>query len=363
MNIEKANGLVALVSYGAPDVWLHGNPNATLFNSPPLKRTTNSQFTFLSQDFTYNEDDNIYSVTIPTEVNRPCELVGKCYLSIQTKSDIDIDPQNLYDIVNSVSVCFNANTCESLYGSTLKVTESECNSSAKAELMCGESHNIMIPLPFFFTKSTDKYIPLSSLSLTEVSFRAKLNLQHIDVQSMRFVYQGIYLDTDERRKLVNEPKEIVTIGTKTCTHTIQCTKDSDEEYVMHTIPLDYNHRVKDIRVLLEQRDDNSQEEPVGLLNITLNGHTHMSLNSMMARKIIPRQFYKLENEKPLYYIPFCHDPLSLTHVQTSDINFGRVDKANLVIHIKPGNYKVTLVARHYNILRIKDGEYGFAFLP
>src|SRR6478672_1515864 len=100
MNIQKTSGLQALVAYGAPDIWLHGNPNCTIYKSSPYKRMTNSQFTFLYQDF-IKTDNGCYKASI-LKNKRECDMIGKCYLSLQTKSNIDID--NIYNIIDNISI-------------------------------------------------------------------------------------------------------------------------------------------------------------------------------------------------------------------------------------------------------------------
>ena len=344
MNMKEASGLMALVAYGAPDQYLHGNPQATVFHSG-YKRVTNSQFTFKCLDLAKGPD-NVYQALLPKE----CDMVGRCYLSIQTEEKAG----NPYSTIGSVSVSTKSDsfqqTLETLNGSTLEVL-AEANTDWKAE---SEERHLMVPLPFFFTQRTTKYLPIVALGETDITFECTLS---VDAVSIQLVYQAVYLDTDERRRFASEPMETLhTLAqTKTCTIDV---KDGDALIDLGC----FNSYVKDIRAMIEP-DDSTDGECVEQLNIFLNKQAkpHMSLNAMMSRRVLPRQLYKIENSKPIYYMPFCHDPSALVYEQTSQINFSRIDKAQLQLRLKPGRYTVTLVARYFDVLRFNKGRCGFVY--
>lgn len=344
MNMKDASGLMALVAYGAPDVYLHGNPQATIFHSS-YKRVTNSQFTFKCLDLAKGPD-GVYQALLPKE----CDMVGRCYLSIQTKEKVD----NPYITIDSVSVSAKSDsfqqTLETLNGSTIEIM-AEANTDWKAE---SEDRHVMVPLPLFFTHRTTKYLPIVALGKTDITFNCTLS---VDAVSLQLVYQAIYLDTDERRRFASEPMETLHTLTQTKTCTIDV-KDGDALIDLGC----FDSYVKDIRAMID-RDDSAAGECIEQLNIVLNNQPkpHISLNAMMSRRILPRQLYKIENSKPIYYVPFCHDPSALAYEQTSQINFSRIDKALLQLHMRPGRYTVTLVARYFDVLRFYKGRCGFIY--
>lgn len=381
MDLKESDTLRAFVAYGASDTWLNGNPDATLFSSPPYKRVTRSQFTFKTLNFRYEAKRNCYYTH--TKDEKICDLMGRCNLLIQTRQPLNID--NIYSIVKSIT-CFTKNQhtkndiLETLNGTTLEVMSHQRGNETKAEYEQTEDgvQNIMIPLPFFFTQKISSFLPLIALLNTNTCFECTLNdtIETDAIKQIQLVYQGISLDTDERMSL-KKPREMFCTLTQTNEFKIVVagidsndSNDSNDskaqDYVKHKINLPSRNYVKDIRVLIRRtgtdgNDETNDEECVGQLNIMLDGSTHMSLNSMMARKIIPRQLYKYENTEPIYHIPFCHDPCGLISVHSSHINLGRLNSKCLELYLKPGTYDVTLVTQHMNLLRFKDGLCGFAY--
>ena len=174
MNIEPSSWLLALVSLGAPDLWLHGNPQTSIFKQLHL-RTTNSQFTFRSTAFV--KSDDTFTATIPYE----SDLIGQCYLSIKTKHKPD-------QIVKQIAICINNYTIETLTGTTLEIV----GAKPEYELLDDQSYHIMIPVPFFFTSSTNVYFPMVSATLSNIKVKCTL----VDATQAQIIYQAVYLDTE-----------------------------------------------------------------------------------------------------------------------------------------------------------------------
>lgn len=185
----------------------------------------------------------------------------------------------------------------------------------------------------------------------------------IVADSIQLIYQAIFLDTVERKKLAETTtRGIHQIVTKTITHHLDVV--GDDEFSAHRIGICCRRELKDIRVLIRRNDggDRLDVECVAQLNILLQSATHISLNPSLSRKIIPRQFYHIkDNQEPIYYIPFCHDPSSFNFLYTSTIHFGRINKPELELYLRPGQYTVTLLYRYVNELRISSGVCGFAY--
>ena len=349
MNMEASDGLISLVTYGAP-ADLHGNPEMSMFDQT-WKRTTQSQFTFKSIDFVRIESTNKYRVSLSVK-NTGADLLGQCYLDF-VPGDSGVSRDHL------VSITFRAgNVKESLSGATLKVMANDRGNDSKTE----SSHDhMMVPLPFFFTKKTMDYFPL--IAMWTLDSQAMPEYDHVEfecefigeIENLMLVYQGVYLDTIERKRKHQVGMERLTTLSRTVTHHVIV--EGDDDYVKHVIPLEYDDYVKDIRVLVNSGDSGVSQ--IKALNVRLNNQPkcHISLNAMMAQKIVPRRFYGiLDNVEPIYYLPFCHDPLARVLQQTSQIHFGRIDKACIEIYIKPGTYDISLVAQSVHLLRFIKGR-------
>jgi hypothetical protein len=353
MDLQKSNGLMALVAYGASDIYLHGNPQISIFQDC-FKRTTNSSFTYNVIDF-YKNNNNSYSCVIENnKIN--ADLLGSCYLSIVLKNILSTgEKNNLYNIIKNISVKI-ADNQETLTGDTLEVIAEQFLNKTKVEY---EDLNIIFPLPFYFTRNHNSYLPIIAIQLLETRFDCVFNdAISNNIEKVQLLYKSIYLDITERKLFKNINENVFDITETTNYENIHIVSNSKDEYIKHSIILDFTHPVKDIRIFIKS---NLVEECVGQINIRLNNQDkpHISLNALMAKKIIPRQLYNIENKKSIYYIPFCQDPCSLRYRQTSQINFNRIDKAILEIYLKPSIYNISIIAQYINVMRYSNGLCDF----
>jgi hypothetical protein len=242
-------------------------------------------------------------------------------------------------------------------------------SKAESEVLAGNRKHFIIPLPFFFTKKLSHYFPLTGLwsfkntiLKTGVEYNKAVtitckfsDIMDLNNTSIKLIYQGVCLDNIDRRK-IHEGRDILVTVSQTHKYYPLITCENKDEYVKYVIPLTYDCNIKDIRMLIRS-DSTNHDECLGLLNIRLHDVNHISLNALMARKIIPRRLYGiLENKLPIYYIPFSFDPLAINYIQTTQIHFGRLSDKYLVLYLKPGNYNISLVAQGLSRLVSFNGE-------
>ena len=336
------NGLMALIAHGASDVYLHGNPQISIF-VPHYKRTSNSSFTFQESKFIDIEDDLI--VEIP---RKDLDLIGQCYLDIELHENTIDSIQNIYSIINEVSCIIENNTLEILLASTLEIIAAS-NKNYKAEFDDSNTANAIIPLPFFFTKKTNVYIP--NFKESNMKIKCKLSDKSL-VKKIKLIYQTIYLDTVERKYLIHDNFEYLITRTKTVNTTITIPENNISFKL--DIGIYFDGYVKDLRIL-------SRFGNINKLKLYLNGHLHMSISSLMAKKIIPKRFYNIQDYSDIYYMTFCHDPLASRIEQTSQINFHRLEKVELELFMDPGTYDISIMAQNYNILRTHAGHINIAY--
>ena len=374
MEMQDTSELSALVAYGAPDVFLHANPQVSVYKQGYM-RTTNSQFTFKSVDFKKvsvlsvdGEGENKYSASI-SATSANSDMIGQCYLEVIMDGSLDLTgSKSACDIVESVTFTAGQNVKETLTRHTLRVKSNDRTNHSKPEMetVISDGHlrrHAVIPLPFFFTKETKDYFPLIALwrvgdekakEFGSVTFACELDPKYAPYCRTKLIFQSVALDTDERRNRCTENLETLMTISQTTSSSVLI-DSTTEDYVKHTIDLPYKVPIKDIRVLIDRHDNSVGEECVGLLNVRFNQNPtcHMSLNALMAKKIIPRRFYGIpDNVQPIYYLPFSYDPLLLT----SDINFGRMDRSSIEIYLRPGTYEISLVAHGIHRLRTYSGS-------
>ena len=336
--MEYPNGLISLLAYGAPDVYLHGNPTRSIFKES-YDRVTNSSFTFMETEFV--QDDNnktLYIATIPHEQ----DLIGKCYLEFHVECSDNIKGNNFFDVfqmVNKIACEIDGQDMETLFGSTLEILANDKRSNYPD---ISDDNIVIVPIPFFFTKSTSVYLPAQP----NIKIKCEMKPGFI-IDQVKFRYQAVYLDTNERKELYSNRSEYLVTLTSTITQTVVIPEGQDK----YVVNLPYSHPVKDLRVMVKSSN------AIKSFNIRLNGHLHMSVSESFARTIIPRQFYGIQdNTSNIYYIPFCHDPCAHKELQTSQIHFGRIDRAQLEIFVKPGEYTITIMAQYFNIINGYKGR-------
>jgi hypothetical protein len=348
MDPHEATGIMALVAVGAPDVFLHGNPQITIFEQN-FKRTTHSQFTFNTIDFQVS-DSQVFELSSLGASKFNTDLLGQCYIDIVASNVEDIH-RLIESVKFSTKVDDKETFSETLTGEALYVLEGDQQSNKiEHETKKDGTTHVIVPIPFYFTKTADSYLPLVALYNTCISFECR-TLQPVD--RVQLLFQGVYLDTEERKKFASTPLEYIASTTESIKETIVAPQMENVLFAKSTIVLPFHKYTKDLKILIRSGD---KDECVGLIDVVLNEKmTHISLNPLMARKIIPRRFYGIENEKMIYYVPFCHDPLARKICQTSQIHMGRLTKAQLDLFLRPGSYEISVVSSALESMRVQNG--------
>lgn len=343
---NDANALVALITYGSSDVQLHGNTNKSIYNKH-YEHITKSAFTYLTRPFVQNTkiplDHEPTQCALRCDLSNDltCDLVGECFLDM-TFQDTITDVQ-IYESIDHISFCMGDTVLEKLTGKNLHIMSHVM--FERNELVRDGIH-VMLPIPFFFTRSTYDFMPKSTICKDDT---------HVDIVlanikcNVSIVFKAIVLDTEERRDMLSR---FLKLSMLSCV----------SETIFPVISLD---SLKNVNIVLPARQsvrdifikiDGPGSDALETINVLFNGHLHMSLNRLMATHIIPRQSYGINHQTGLYIIPFCQDPQSKTHKFTTNVNMKRMDNSNLVLKFKtdmPINIeetKITLVIRRWDTL-------------
>jgi hypothetical protein len=369
--------LIDLVSVGAQDVYITGDPQVSFFRQN-YKRHTN--FSIKPERMDY-----IGTFESGNEVSIPIKSKGDLL------SYVWIENANINSSNNNASIFKSDNVASdetsptefSLWIGGQEVTKLDTlfintvhntlynESSAKASCAMttqdggdNASPNSYI-IPFFFSEDWTKSLPLVGLQYHEVEIRIKCRNGTFSLGSSPKVYGSyVFLDTQEREFFANGEHELLITQTQ---HQPMSASDT-------SIDLTYfNHPVKAIHIAAGNDSGPVVDNVPGVTSYKFTDAT-MFINGVPLfenmtheyhRNVVPSRHCSVLNNtvdaEQIYTWPFC---LTMNKSQpTGTLNFSRIDNAKININ-GPSDANLDMIrayAVNYNILRIKNGMGGIAF--
>ena len=359
--------LIDLVSKGAQDVYITGQPQVSFFRQN-YKRYTNFAMKPERMDYIGTFASN-NEITIP--VRSKGDLLSYVW----------IEGENIALNGDSVTGLFSNNAASptefSLWIGGQKVTQLDSlfiqavhnpllrDSTAKASCAVttntaktnhGGNHYV---IPFFFGEDWTKSLPLVALQYHEVEIRIKCRDGYTPTSRPKVYGNYIYLDTDERKFFTDQEHELLITQTQ-----YQPATNTDTE-----LDLSYfNHPVKSLHLVSGKATGNDwfDEYTFEKSSLYINGVALFEETSNVYHHNIVPEMHCTDlpddvlEDLPTFSWPFC---LTMSKMQpTGTLNFSRIDNAKLSI-VRPsgGNQLHRVYAINYNILRIKNGMAGVAF--
>ena len=361
--------LIDLVSVGAQDVYITGDPQVSFFRQN-YKRHTN--FSIKPERMDY-----IGTFQSGNEVSIPIKSKGDL-LSYVWIENANINNNNHNNsIFKSASGTETSPTEFSLWIGGQEVTKLDTlfintvhntlynESSAKATCATttqdggDNASNGSYIIPFFFSEDWTKSLPLVGLQYHEVEIRIKCRNGTLALGSSPKVYGSyVFVDTDEREFFANGEHEILITQTQ---H--QPMSDTDT-----SIDLTYfNHPVKAVHIAAGSNVSTSYTFTDA--SMFINGvPLFENMTHEYHRNVVPSRHCSVLNatveDEQIYTWPFC---LTMNKSQpTGTLNFSRIDNAKININDagSDANADIDMIrayAVNYNILRIKNGMGGIAF--
>ena len=368
--------LIDLVSVGAQDVYITGDPQVSFFRQN-YKRHTN--FSIKPERMDY-----IGTFESGNEVSIPIKSKGDL-LSYVWIENVNINNKNSNDcIFKSASGNETSPTEFSLWIGGQEVTKLDTlfintvhntlynESSAKAT--CARTtqdggdnaSNGSYIIPFFFSEDWTKSLPLVGLQYHEVEIRVKCRNGTFSLGSSPKVYGSyVFVDTDEREFFAKGEHELLITQTQ---HQPMSASDT-------SIDLTYfNHPVKAVHIAAGNGNDVAgNRQPTSYTftdaSMFINGvPLFENMTHEYHRNVVPSRHCSVLNNtvdsEQIYTWPFC---LTMNKSQpTGTLNFSRIDNAKININYggSTSNTNIDMIrayAVNYNILRIKNGMGGVAF--
>ena len=359
--------LIELVSVGAQDVYITGDPQVSFFRQN-YKRYTN--FAMKPERMDY-----IGTFGANNEVAIPIRSKG------DLMSYIWIESNGIAGFQQNATGLFSNNAASptefSLWIGGQKVSELDSlyiqgvhnplmrDTAAKASFAVTtnsrkENHTgSHYMIPFFFGEDWTKALPLVALQYHDVEIRIKCRDGYVPTDTPKVYGNYIYLDTDERKYFTDTEHELLITQTQN-----QLTSNTDVD-----IDLSYfNHPVKSLHLVSGRAtgDNWSDEFNFATSSLYINGLALFeNTSNVYHHDVVPEMHCtdladNVLDNLPTFSWPFC---ITMSKMQpTGTLNFSRIDNAKLVLKEPTGGNQLHRVyAVNYNILRIKNGMAGVAF--
>ena len=299
-------GLLQLVSYGAQDIYISGNPQIT-FWKVLYKRHTN--FAMESIEVTFNGQAD-FNKRVTAVINRNADLMYRTYIQVVLPT-VDLSVQTTMNrfrwlnyighrLVKTVELEIGGQRIDRQYGDWMQIwtqLSQDAGTIKALDDMIGNSHDLVlvkdnkgyaldascagaeltnscaprsgtpaktlyIPLQFWFCRNPGLAIPLIALQYHEVrinvEFEQWINCTYYELKSgsvptsiqsltaASLYVDYIYLDTEERRRFAQQSHEYLI-------EQLQFTGAESITSSSNKIQLNFNHPVKEL-VWVVQRD-------------------------------------------------------------------------------------------------------------
>ena len=359
--------LIELVSVGAQDVYITGDPQVSFFRQN-YKRYTNFAMKPERMDYIGTFDAN-NEVTIP--IRSKGDLMSYIWIEDTNISNVQTNTDGLFSSDAASPTEFQlwiggqkVTQLDSLYiqgihNPLMRDSAAKASFATTTNLRKANHSGNYFMIPFFFGEDWTKSLPLVALQYHDVEIRVKCRDGYTAASTPKVYGNYIYLDTDERKYFTDTNHELLITQTQ-----YQMATKTDTE-----IDLSYfNHPVKSLHVVSANATGSpwADEYNFATSSLYINGVALFeNTSNVYHHDVVPEMHCtdlpdNIIDDLPTYSWPFC---LTMSKMQpTGSLNFSRIDNAKLVLNQPTGGNALHRVyAVSYNILRIKNGMAGVAF--
>jgi hypothetical protein len=359
--------LIELVSVGAQDVFITGDPQVSFFRQN-YKRYTNFAMKPERMDYigTFGASNE---VAIP--IRSKGDLMSYIWIESSGIASVQQNSTGLYSNNAASPTEFSlwiggqkVSQLDSLFiqgvynpllrDSTAKASCAVTTNNAKANH--GGDHYM---IPFFFGEDYTKCLPLVALQYHDVEIRVKCRDGYTPSDTPKVWGNYVYLDTDERKFFTDTEHELLITQTQ---HQLASNTDTEIDLTY------FNHPVKSLHLVSGHASGNNWDDEYSFSKSSLyiNGTALFEDTSNVYHHTVIPEMHSTDlpddvlEDLPTFTWPFC---LNMSKMQpTGTLNFSRIDSSKLVLtNPTGGNALHRVYAVNYNILRIKNGMAGVAF--
>ena len=216
-------GLTQLIAIGAPDVFLIGEPQRSLWKRNAVRRTN---FAIESIETTF---DLRFGAPSFVTIKRAGDLVKNCVLEIAMKRSSTESFYPAEQFIKSVTVMIGGQEIEHIpdFPNWSRVHDELFNTTEiraanyrmqnfRDDDPPGAIRTFYVDLPLFFSKNLSSAIPMIALQYHEIQLKFVFNepynipgLDSVYVPQVRFYTDYVYLDKIEREYFVSNPHEYI----------------------------------------------------------------------------------------------------------------------------------------------------------
>jgi hypothetical protein len=359
--------LIELVSVGAQDVYITGDPEVSFFRQN-YKRHTNFAMKPERLDYigTFGANNE---VTIP--IRSKGDLMSYIWIEDANIAGIDNNSNGLFSgnassptefqlWIGGQMVCtLDSLFIQGVHNPLLRDNAAKASSTVTTNTQKTNHGGNHYMIPFFFGEDWTKSLPLVALQYHEVEVRIKCRDGYTPDGTPKVYGNYIYLDTDERKFFTENDHEILFTQTQYQPATNTDT-DVDLSY--------FNHPVKSLHLVSGNATSSNWDSEFTFTKSSLyiNGVALFEDTSPVYHHNVVPEMHSTDLpddvllDLPTFTWPFC---LNLSKMQPSGtLNFSRIDNAKLsIVGPTGGNALHRVYAVNYNILRVKNGMAGVAF--
>ncbi len=359
--------LIDLVSIGAQDVYITGDPQVSFFRQT-YKRHTNFAIKPERMDYigTFGSSNE---VSIP--VRSKGDLLSYVWIEADTISNVETNDDGLFSsgATNPTEISLwiggqkvtqlDSLFIQGVHNPLLRDTSAKASFAVTTNTRKDNHSGNYYMLPFFFAEDWTKCLPLVALQYHDVEIRIKCRDGFTPTSTPKVFGTYIYLDTNERAFFVDSEHELLITQTQ-----YQLASRTDTEFDLSY----FNHPVKSLHLVSGNATGKvwTSEFTFDTSSLYINGTPLFeNTSNVYHHDIVPEMHCTdlpdgIIDNLPTFSWPFC---LTMTKNQpTGSLNFSRIDNAKLMItNPSGGNGLHRVYALNYNILRIKNGMAGVAF--
>ena len=396
-------GLTQLIAIGAPDVFLIGDPQKSLWKRNSVRRT----------NFAVESIENTFDLRFgePTFINikRSGDLVKNCVLEITMKRSSTESFYPAEQFIKSVTVVIGGQDIEiitdfpnwsrvhdELFNDTEMRSANYRMQNFRNDDPPGAIRTFYVDLPLFFTKYLSTALPMIALQYHDIqlkiSFNEPYNIPGLDpvyIPQVRFYTDYVFLDRLEREYFVSTPHEYIIEQLQTVTFTPKIAdyvttavydlpfnlptryiiwfykSNLHGQYTTSNIQFETNEAFAPMfkSVLKCNGLDRFTERPGGYFNLV---QSTQALGQAASAGIYMYSFGVKANEQDSAgTMNFSRlDMVSLSITSKAATAASISDILDMSTTLETGLTKfngITVFARNYNVLRVMDGMGGVLF--
>src|SRR6056300_1617654 len=339
-------GMVQLVSIGAQDEYIMGNPEISFFSST-FKRHANFSQSIEKQTIRGDVKNNSMS---SVQIEKTGDLLGYMYFTLDDNTQ-SLDVQFWNTIIDKVELLIGGSvidTQDAIFTEKIAIDTFAQNvsKSANGTHPGVSARSYFYPLRFFFCEGPQCALPLVALNYHNVEIRIHwaTAAANYNVECYANYY---YLDNEERGNIASRRHDLLITQVQKNVPTNAVVQD-----------LTFNHRVKYL-ASSDTTTDGALTSPTNKVKLNINGLDVSNYRWGKPHFIDVTNYYHTNfvTSPDFFLYCFC---LSTSSLQpTGTLNFSRLDSVKIMSESMSINDPIYAV--NYNILRIENGMAGLLY--